>query len=233
MLRRTFGEWFAYYRHLLACACILSAIWISITLWRRCFCPYQVKVKSFVNRHKKHDLEYAIRSLYKSKTSKDLAGFKQMSVCLGNASEYYFWISFDSKEALEECKKHCENMTLLSSTSSKWTTIRRFQRPVIRSTCLFVDQKTRLRLLFSDPPYALLQRQCRPQDEKEVYMLRLANFIVTQTDMFICNCTRCSWRRFRPSSRFADGGYIRDYILRGDLHDEVVRALKCTNATCE
>ena len=73
--------------------------------------------------------------------------------------------------------------------------------PAFRSSCFFGDKATRLRLLHSSPPDAALQQKPAPQHEREVFMLRLANFIVTQTGMFICNCPRCSWHHLRFSCR--------------------------------
>jgi hypothetical protein len=84
--------------------------------------------------------------------------------------------------------------------------------PTARSSCLFGDRATRLRLLLSSPPDAALQQQPAPQHEREVYMLRLANFISTQTDLFICNSPRCSWRRSRFSFR------VRRWRIHSRLH---------------
>jgi hypothetical protein len=94
--------------------------------------------------------------------------------------------------------------------------------PMSRGACLFGDKTTRLRLLHSDPPDPSLMQVPASQHEKEVFMLRLANFIVTRTGMSICNSPTAHSFTCAPYPAFADGGYIRDYILRGDLHDEVV-----------
>jgi hypothetical protein len=59
--------------------------------------------------------------------------------------------------------------------------------PIVRSACLFNDKETRLRVLYCTPPDQTLMSVPAAQHEKEVFMLRLANFIVTQTRMFICN----------------------------------------------
>ncbi len=93
--------------------------------------------------------------------------------------------------------------------------------PAFRSSCFFGDKATRLRLLHSSPPDAALQQQPAPQHEREVYMLRLANFIVTQTGMFICNL---------PALFLASRAFLMLWLQTGDTFEttfcEVICMLK-------
>jgi hypothetical protein len=167
---------------------------------------FKLKVSGFTKAHTSQEIQAAFTSLFSSLSP-------PISIVSAGAVQppaVYSWLNFADQPAANAAAQHLNThqIPLLSAAvlkpapsgpqattsqgntdsgsdgSSPETSPR---PPMSRGACLFEDKTIRLKLLHSDPPDPILMQVPALQHEKEVFMLRLANFIVTKTGMFICN----------------------------------------------
>jgi hypothetical protein len=165
---------------------------------------FKLKVSGFTQAHSSQEIQTAVASALSALAPP----VKIISAGPVAPPALYSWLNFADQPAAAAAAQHLSQVALLSaavlrpaptgpqpissqsdsgSASGGSSPETSPGPPISRGACLFGDKATRLKLLHSDPPDPSLMQSPGSQHEKEVFMLRLANYIVTKTGMFICD----------------------------------------------